>query len=89
MFKKNRPDRRGGGVAILVHNSIQKIPLRLRDLDTFEAVGVSLVLPEVGLIDILSIYSPRGNSSSEDLTFLFNHQNQLLIGGDLSSQHPS
>jgi hypothetical protein len=83
-------DRPGGGVAILIHKSLQFSPLSLPHLETIEVVGVSIALRNNRnkLIDILSVYIPNGNScSEEELTSLTTGRNNFIIGGDFKGHH--
>nr|CAH0106516.1 unnamed protein product [Daphnia galeata] len=83
-------DRPGGGVAILIHKSLQFSPLSLPHLETIEVVGVSIALRNNSnkLIDILSVYIPNGNScSEEELTSLTTGRNNFIIGGDFNGHH--
>ena len=83
-------DRPEGGVAILIHKSLQFSPLSLPHLETIEVVGVSIALRNNRnkLIDILSVYIPNGNScSEEELTSLTTGRNNFIIGGDFNGHH--
>ena len=88
LVRKNCLNHRGGGVAILIHDFIQTLPLNLKSLDTLEAVGISIISPELGTIDLISVYCPRGNCSSNDFWYLLNRRHQFFIGGDFNSHHP-
>ena len=88
---KNRENSPGGGVAILVHKSLQFTPLVLPSLTTIEAVAVTInveVNKKNELIDIISVYIPNGNNCSEDeLQQLTQGSNSIIIGGDFNAHH--
>lgn len=52
---KNRVGQVGGGVAILIHKSLQFKQLQLPDLQTIESIGVSITTENNGRNEMLDI----------------------------------
>ena len=46
IINKNRADRHGGGVAILINKSILYTPLNIINTETIEAIGFSIKTPD-------------------------------------------
>lgn len=77
IIKKDRLDRQGGGVAILVKKSIQVSPLLISSSHKVEVVGVSIFTSDVGAIDFLSVYVPIGSAcDTEEITSLIDRPNR-------------
>lgn len=70
VIKKNRTNRRGGGVAILAHHSYKFSVIQLDSYHSIEAVGVSIALPRHPSLDLISAYAPRGVSSPEEMCII-------------------
>jgi exonuclease III len=70
VLKRDRQLHRGGGVALLVKKSIQfsvKPPI---NLNAIEAIGAT-IFTNSGEVDCFSVYSPKGDCSSEDIRFFY------------------
>ncbi|KAI9559469.1 hypothetical protein GHT06_013461 [Daphnia sinensis] len=89
IINKNRADRHGGGVAILINKSIPYTQLNINNIETIEAVGVSIITPDLGTIDFISAYCPKGDCSKEKISTLIDRDNHFLIGGDFNAHHES
>lgn len=88
IFKKNRHDRRGDGVAILVHKSIKFFPLHLNTaLHSIESIAISISTSTFPTLDLISAYAPNGDSRPEEILSLFYRQNPFIIGGDFNAHH--
>ncbi len=87
VIKKDRPNRAGGGVAILIKKNINFSPFSLTLPDTIEAIGVSIKTSTNSQIDIISIYVPKGDCEVADIELLFNRPNPILVGGDFNGHH--
>lgn len=73
--KKNRPERRGGGVAILVHKSIKFSPLTLSNVfHSIETIAISISTSTFPSLDIIFVYAPNGDSRPEEIFGLFSRQ---------------
>ena len=89
---KNRVGQVGGGVAILIHKSLQFKQLQLPDLQTIESIGVSITTENNGrneMLDIISIYIPNGQACDEDeLTQMHRlTSNNTIFCGDYNARH--
>lgn len=87
VINKNRQNQNGGGVAILIHKSLQFSQLPLPATQTIEAVGVSIAVRNNNrneLIDIISAYVPNGNHCYEDQLEQLTQasSNSLILCGD-------
>lgn len=71
IFKKDRVDRQGGGVAILVHKSLQCSVLTVQSLINCEAIGVTVATSNYGQVDFISVYAPHGDFSLEEIGSFF------------------
>ncbi|KZS10253.1 Uncharacterized protein APZ42_025309 [Daphnia magna] len=91
LINKNRTDRPGGGVAILVHHLIPYTTLVIRTSPNTEAVGISINVTGYGKIDIISVYCPHGDCTKEEITQLLGSSNthKTLVGGDPNGHHES
>ncbi|KZS05069.1 Uncharacterized protein APZ42_031838 [Daphnia magna] len=89
LINKNRTDRPGGGVAILVHHSIHYTPLIIRTSPNIEEVGISINVTGYGKIDIISVYCPHSDCTKEEITQLLGSSNtkKPLVGGDLKGTY--
>jgi len=89
-YKVARSDRRqgkGGGVAILIHDSISYATLSLPPFVSMETVGVT-IMSDVGPIDVISVYCPRVDFSQLQVCELFDApKNEFVIGGDFNAHH--
>jgi exonuclease III len=87
VINKNRADRHGGGVAILINKSIPFTSLNITNSDSIEAVGISIHTHDLGPIDIISAYCPKGDCTKEYFSRLIERDNHFLIGGDFNAHH--
>ena len=87
ILKKDRAQRMGGGVALLIHKSVQFLPLKCYSSDTVEAIGATILTKNTGNIDVISVYVPKGNCDTEEVKALFNVQNKFIIAGDFNAHH--
>ncbi len=87
IVKKNRTDRPGGGVAILIHKSIPFFELILPSLTSIEAVGVTIITNHFGPVDTITAYCPKGDCTKEEVTTLLDRNHQFIVGGDLNGHH--
>jgi ribonuclease HI/exonuclease III len=87
ILKKNRPNRSGGGVAILINKQLSFTPLHLTPHDTVEAIGVSILSRSNSKIDFISAYVPKGDCEMADVAEIFNRPNPVVIGGDFNGHH--
>jgi exonuclease III len=88
ILKKNRPDRPGGGVAILVNKQLSFNPIPLTPHDSVEAIGVSILSRNNSYSDFISAYAPKGDCDMLDVSEFFNRPNPVVIGGDFNGHHP-
>ena len=65
ILKKDRAQRMGGGVALLIHKSVQFLPLKCYSSNTVEAIGATILTKNTGNIDVISVYVPKGNWDTE------------------------
>ena len=87
IVRADRKKGKGGGVAILIHTSISFKEITLPKIDCMEIVGVS-ISTDSGLVDFISVYCPRGNSTTQQVCQLFDAPgNQFVIGGDFNAHH--
>jgi exonuclease III len=88
---KTRDKNPGGGVAILIHKSLQFSKLAIPNLKTMEAVAVTIsikIKKKNELIDIISIYILNGNNClEEELNQIAHHPNSIILGGDFNGHH--
>ncbi|KZS03741.1 Uncharacterized protein APZ42_033448 [Daphnia magna] len=88
-IKKNRPDKTGGGVAILVLISLQYALITLPQLATIEATAISVILDRNNTgreLTIVSLYIPDGSNCNEDDLNTLANQNTIL-SGDFNAHH--
>ncbi|KZS03663.1 Uncharacterized protein APZ42_033559 [Daphnia magna] len=90
-IKKNRPDKTVGGVAILVHKSLQHTPITLTQLATNEATAISVILDRNNTgreLTIVSLYIPDGsNCNEDDLNAVENISQNTILSGDFNAHH--
>jgi exonuclease III len=91
VVNKNRSNQPEGGVAILIHKSLQYSMLQLPNLQTIEAIGISVSIENNGqkeMLKVVSIYIPNCHQSNEDeLDQLIADNNSLIISGDFNAKH--
>ncbi|EFX62081.1 hypothetical protein DAPPUDRAFT_337474 [Daphnia pulex] len=88
ILRKDRPNRLGGGVAILISKSLQFSPITHNPPDTIEAIGASILFKNNQHIDFTSIYIPRANCETEEIEAMLDRSNPYLLGGDFNGHHP-
>ena len=85
--RSDRRQRKGGVVAILIHDSIFYVTLSLSPFTSMETVGVT-IMSDVGPIDVISVYCPRGDFFQLQVCELFDApKNEFFIGGDFNAHH--
>lgn len=89
IINTNRAFRHGSGVAILINKSIPFTQLNIINTEIIEAVGISIKSPDLGTIDIISSYCPKGDCSKEEISTLIDRDNHFMIGGDFNAHHES
>ena len=77
VINKNRHERSGGGVAILVHNSIKFSLLPLDNSHSIEMVAISISSATFFSLNFVSVYAPKGNSTKEEILSLFSQTGHL------------
>ena len=53
ILKKDRAQRMGGGVALLIHKSVQFLPLKCYSSNTVEAICATILTKNTGNIDVI------------------------------------
>lgn len=88
-YKFYRADRNssGGGVALLIKNSIDQSEISLPDSLRFEAIGVVIRLDRYQICLIQVYVPPKKNIVNDDLDRLFLLQKRVMIMGDLNARH--
>lgn len=91
VIKKNRQGLVGGGVAILVHKSVEHTTIALPHLSTIEATAISIFVDgnRTGReLMIISLYIPDGSKcNEEDLDILANASDNTILSGDFNAHH--
>ena len=85
-YRSDRQDRRGGGVAILVHKTIDHHKIEIPPLNRTEAVAIKLEA-NGHPVTIVSVYNPPGDIDTDDLEALLQISNSVIIAGDLNAKH--
>lgn len=85
VLKKNRPNRLGGGVAILVNKHVVFSQINLIHTATVEAIGVSVMSTTNNPTDFISIYVPKGDCEVHEMEYVFNRRNVTVVGGDFNA----
>lgn len=90
VYRNDRPDRRGGGTAILVKNSHRHTPLPTPLLRSIEATIVQIQTSNSPVV-VASIYIPNQTSREDtrhDLEMLLSSTNfPILLAGDFNARH--
>lgn len=92
VINKNRQSQAGGGVALLIHKSLQFTLINLPDFRTIEAVGASIDVTNDSTyqkFDMISIYIPNGDHCDpEERRHLTQARNEnIIICGDFNEHH--
>lgn len=94
VYRKDRTDRKGGGVAIVVSNSLSHELLPAFDTKVVEAIGIKITGNQ-SPINIISAYFPGSRLTSDklnnfklDIRLLTSVRNSI-IGGDFNAKHRS
>ena len=85
-YRADRQDRRGGGVAILIHKTIEHHKITIPQLNRMEAVAIQLKINN-NPVTIMSIYNPPGDIDINDLEILLQLSKSVILAGDLNSKH--
>lgn len=90
----DRPDRTGGGVAILIRKCITNFKPIFVKTEKIENVGICLKTSDAMEINLFSVYFPGGESNSQsqgifrkDIRKLLKTDRNVIICGDLNSRH--
>ena len=86
VYRHDRPDRRAGGTAILVHNSIQHTVLDNPALHRLESTAIGLNIGNKA-ITIISVYNPPSDIDIDDIAELLRSSESVLIAGDFNAKH--
>lgn len=94
MIRLDRPNSRGGGVAIIIKHGIRYEILPHPKTSIIEAIGVKIHALH-GDIELFAVYVPRqcvdSNGTSklfvEDLQKLTNNRTGFVVAGDLNARH--
>ena len=92
VYTKNRLNRAGGGVAIVIHRSINHCTLPDFKLKVIESLGIEIET-FFGKIMIAAAYLPfeckgvNENCFKGDLNKLTRNRSRFLIAGDFNSKH--
>ncbi len=87
ILKKDRPNKMGGGVALLIRQNLQFFPIHLNTPGTVDAIGTSILCKDNQHIDFLSIYVPKADCETEDIEALLNRTNPFVVGGAFNGHH--
>lgn len=91
VVRKDRLNNVGGGVAILVSNSLKykRISNLLTCKDSIEACAIKIFLAD-SLLTVVSCYRPPNNSVNEAswMRFLNQFDGKFIIAGDFNAHHP-
>lgn len=88
IYRADRNDQSGGGVAIMIKNSIPHTLLPNIALLSIENISIQLAFPH-SYLKITSCYVPKSNHCNlrRDLNRLFNSNSPFVIGGDFNCRH--
>ncbi len=88
VIQKIRTNKRGGGVAILFHNSVKFSPLPpLGDRFPSIEVAISISTSTLPSLDLISVNVPTGDSATGVIISLFSRSNPFIAGGDFNANH--
>ena len=88
-FYKNRSNRSGGGVAILVRNTVMCSEIQLKPFlnGGLEICGVKIYSGD-STIDVLCCYNPGLSISKEEFSFYYSQvKNKFIFCGDFNAHH--
>lgn len=87
LYRNDRQDARGGGVALLIHRSIKHKNLSLFNTKLVENISIEITINSRPFV-ITSAYSPRYTSNlSNDILLLTSSNKDYIILGDLNAKH--
>ena len=94
VIRKDRNDRKGGGVALIIKNNIKFEYVLDLELKVIESVGIK-IRSQNGKITIFSIYMPKNCTIKNGLALKFKNDlkkmtsisGKFLIIGDLNAKH--
>jgi len=88
VYRRDRPDRPGGGVAIIIKNSLQHALLPNPQLTHLEAIGIHLELGNNEYLHLYSCYrSPTTPFVNEDFDLLLETEHPTVLLGDFNAKH--
>ena len=85
-YRSDRQDGRGGGVAIIVHKTIEHQKIEIPPLNRTEAVAIKLEA-NGHPVTLVSVYNPPRDIDTDDLETLLQISNSVIIAGDLNAKH--
>lgn len=84
IFRCDRSNRRGGGVAIVAHKSLNVRHINSTNTKSVENVIIELMINNTELIKVIGVYFPGGRSNNALRSEYKNDLRKLLkVGGDL------
>lgn len=90
MFRWDRQNHLGGGVAVYVKRSIQKQQIAQPELTNLEVCGVGIQTGHAGLIKFYAAYNPPNRQLMDsDLLELLDDDSPVIVAGDLNAKHAS
>ena len=89
VYRNDREDHAGGGVAIIIHSSISHKVLPLYRTEKIENASIEITLNNQSLV-ITSGYSPKYTSSfTQDIKAITPRNKESLVFGDFNAKHSS
>ena len=85
-LNRDRNTRRGGGVALLVKNSLQFSALPSSSTSTLEVIGAKIQV-DSGAVHCFSVYCPKGDCQADEIKTLLNCPSPVILAGDLNAHH--
>ena len=87
IIRSDRTHQKGGGVAIIIHNSIIFSTIST-DISPAESVGIEIRRPS-GAVRIVSVYVPNQNLHTCPLHTIFDSRTPTIVAGDFNAHHDS
>lgn len=89
VYRNDRTQSRGGGVALLVHRSLKHTLLPLTKTSSIENLSVEVSINQRRVV-ITTAYSPRYTSNfGNDIIALTPDNSEYILLGDLNAKHPA
>lgn len=89
LYRNDRTDSRGGGVALLIHRSLKHSLLPLTKTSNIENLSVEVSINQRQIV-ITTAYSPRYTINfKNDIVALTPINREFILLGDLNAKHPS